>query len=93
DQELAAQRSASQQAEQQVAEGQQHLQQLEDNQQRSLQQLAQIDTALADSQHLADLANAWHAYLPQLKQVMLIGGRLTKGREELPGLQAQASQA
>ncbi|MCK1978043.1 hypothetical protein LNK15_13495, partial [Jeotgalicoccus huakuii] len=75
------------------AEGQQHLQQLEDNQQRSLQQLAQIDTALADSQHLAGLANAWHAYLPQLKQVMLIGGRLAKGREELPGLQAQASQA
>ncbi|WP_200626950.1 AAA family ATPase [Pseudomonas sp. LAM2023] len=93
EQELAAQRSASQQAEQQVTEGQQHLQQLEDNQQRSLQQLAQIDTALADSQHLAGLANAWHAYLPQLKQVMLIGGRLAKGREELPGLQAQASQA
>lgn len=93
DQELAAQRSTSQQAEQQVADGQQQLQQLEDNQQRSLQQLAQIDTALADSQHLAGLANAWHAYLPQLKQVMLTGGRLAKGREELPGLQAQASQA
>ncbi|MFT2161424.1 AAA family ATPase [Pseudomonas putida] len=93
DQELAAQRSIDQQAQQQVTDGQQQLQQLEDNQQRSVQQLAQIDTALADSQHLADLANAWHAYLPQLKQVMLIGGRLTKGREELPGLQAQASQA
>ena len=93
DQELAKQRSTSQQAEQQVADGQQQVQQLEANQQRSLQQLAQIDTALADSQHLASLANAWHAYLPQLKQVMLIGGRLAKGREELPGLQAQASQA
>lgn len=93
DQELAAQHSSSQQAQQQVADGQQQLQQLEDNQQRSLQQLAQIDTALADSQHLAGLADAWHAYLPQLKQVMLIGGRLAKGREELPSLQAQASQA
>jgi len=93
DHELTAQRTASQQAEQHVAEGQQHLQQLEENQQRSLQQLAQIDEALADSQHLAGLANAWQAYLPQLKQVMLIGGRLAKGREELPGLQAQASQA
>lgn len=93
DQELAAQRSASQQADQQVAEGQQQVQQLEEHQQRSLQQLTQIDTALADSQHLAGLADAWHAYLPQLKQVMLIGSRLAKGREELPGLQAQASQA
>ncbi|MQG92678.1 AAA family ATPase [Pseudomonas sp. MN1F] len=93
DQELAGQRSACEQATQQVAEGQQQLQQTEENQQRSQQQLAQIDTALADSQHLAGLANAWQAYLPQLKQVMLIGGRLAKGREELPGLQAQASQA
>jgi len=93
DQELAAQHSASQQADQQVAEGQQQVQQLEEHQQRSLQQLTQIDTALTDSQHLAGLADAWHAYLPQLKQVMLIGGRLAKGREELPGLQAQASQA
>ncbi|GLH31336.1 AAA family ATPase [Pseudomonas sp. BR1R-5] len=93
DNELTTQRTASQQADQHVAEGQQQLQQLEENQQRSLQQLAQIDEALAGSQHLAGLANAWQAYLPQLKQVMLIGGRLSKGREELPGLQAQASQA
>jgi len=93
DNELTAQRTASQQADQHVAEGQQQLQQLEENQQRSVQQLAQIDEALAGSQHLAGLANAWQAYLPQLKQVMLIGGRLSKGREELPGLQAQASQA
>ncbi|WDY56484.1 AAA family ATPase [Pseudomonas sp. PSKL.D1] len=93
DDELTAQRTASQQAEQQAADGQQQLQQLEDNQQRTLQQLQQIDTSLESSQHLASLANAWQAYLPQLKQVMLIGGRLAKGREELPGLQAQASQA
>ncbi|NQD53813.1 AAA family ATPase [Pseudomonas sp. CM25] len=93
DQELVTQHSTRQQAEQEVTDGQQHVQQLEANQQRSLQQLAQIDTALADSQHLAGLANAWHAYLPQLKQVMQIGARLAKGREELPGLQALASQA
>ncbi|AXM95802.1 AAA family ATPase [Pseudomonas plecoglossicida] len=93
DQDLLAQRSACQQAEQHASESLQQLKQLEQNQQRSLQQLAQIDTALTDSQHLAGLANAWQAYLPQLKQVMLIGGRLAKGREELPGLQAQASQA
>ncbi|MBK5001541.1 AAA family ATPase [Pseudomonas sp. S31] len=93
DQELTAQRSSAQNAEQQVAEGQQQLQQLEENQQRSQQQMAQIDAALEGSQHLATLASAWQAYLPQLKQVMLIGGRLAKGREELPGLQAQASQA
>ncbi|WP_248919336.1 AAA family ATPase [Pseudomonas entomophila] len=93
DKELAEQRDACQHAEQAVGESQQHLQQLEGNQLRSQQQLAQIDAALAASQHLGSLADAWQAYLPQLKQVMLIGGRLTKGREELPGLQALASQA
>ncbi|MCI0910939.1 AAA family ATPase [Pseudomonas putida] len=93
DTELEAQRTAREQADLHVAEGQQQLQQLDEHQQRSLQQLAQIDTALADSQHLAGLANAWQAYLPQLKQVMVIGGRLSKGREELPGLQARASEA
>ena len=93
DQELASQCSAAQQADQDVAEGQQQVQQLEEHQQRSQQRLAQIDTALADSEHLASLASAWQAYLPQLKQVMQVGARLAKGREELPGLQAQASQA
>nr|WP_314480443.1 AAA family ATPase [uncultured Pseudomonas sp.] len=93
DQQLAVQRNDSQQAEHLVTDGQQQLLQLETSQQRSQQQLGEIDTALAQSQHLAGLADAWHAYLPQLKQVMVIGGRLSKGREELPGLQAQASQA
>lgn len=93
DKELAEQREACTQAEQEVDAAQQQLQQLEDNQQRSLEQLAQIDSALAESEPLGSLADAWQAYLPQLKQVMLIGGRLAKGREELPGLQAQASQA
>jgi len=93
DEELASQRTAAQQADQDVADAQQQLQQLEDNQQRSLQTLQQIDAALAQSEQLAGLSNAWQAYLPQLKQVMLVGARLAKGREELPGLQAQVSQA
>lgn len=93
DQELAEQRQACIQAAQEVDTARQQLQQLEDNQQRSLQQLARIDSALAESEPLGTLADAWQAYLPQLKQVMLIGGRLAQGREELPGLQAQASQA
>lgn len=91
--ELAAQRAAAEQAAQEVADNQQQLQQLEENQQRSLHTLAQIDAALAHSEQLAGLTDAWQAYLPQLKQVMLVGGRLAKGREELPGLQAQVSQA
>ena len=93
EQELAAQHAAQLQADQEVTQGQAQIQQLQANQQRSEQNLAQIDTALSSSQHLAELAQAWQAYLPQLKQVMLVGGRLAKGREELPGLQAQASQA
>lgn len=93
DNDLAEQNVACQQAAAAVEEAQQQVQQLDENQQRSLQQLAQIDAALAQSTHLASLADAWQAYLPQLKQVMLIGGRLSKGHEELPGLQAQVSQA
>ncbi|NIF16900.1 AAA family ATPase [Pantoea sp. Cy-639] len=93
DKELAEQGEACARTKHEIDDGQQQLQQLADNQQRSLQQLAQIDSALAESQHLAGLADAWQAYLPQLKQVMLIGGRLSQGREELPGLQAQVSQA
>lgn len=93
EQELASQRSRVEQAQATLAEAQQHVQGTEQQQQRSEQQLLQIDTALADSQHLAELANAWQAYLAQLKQVMLVGGRLAKGREELPSLQARASQA
>ncbi len=93
DKELGEQRAACQQAVQEVSDAEQHLQQLQENQLRSQQQLTQIDAALADSEHLGSLANAWQAYLPQLKQVMQIGGRLAKGREELPGLQAQLSQA
>ncbi|WP_449434074.1 AAA family ATPase [Pseudomonas putida] len=93
DTELQAQRDAVQHAEREASECQQQLQQLDECQQRSLQQLARIDTALVASEHLGSLANAWQAYLPQLKQVMLTGARLSKGREELPGLQAQASQA
>ncbi|MEJ5863302.1 AAA family ATPase [Pseudomonas farsensis] len=93
DNDLAEQNVACQQAAAAVEEVQQQVQQLDENQQRSLQQLAQIDAALAQSTHLASLADAWQAYLPQLKQVMLIGGRLSKGHEELPGLQAQVSQA
>lgn len=93
DNDLAEQDVACQQAAAAVEEAQHQVQQLDENQQRSLQQLAQIDAALAQSTHLASLADAWQAYLPQLKQVMLIGGRLSKGHEELPGLQAQVSQA
>ncbi|MCO7594130.1 MULTISPECIES: AAA family ATPase [Pseudomonas] len=93
DQELARLHAAGQQADQTVVEGQQQLQQLEQQQQRSLQQLAQIETALAESAPLAALGNAWQAYRGQLQQLLQIGNRLSQGRDELPGLQAQASQA
>ncbi|WP_295483637.1 AAA family ATPase [uncultured Pseudomonas sp.] len=93
DQDLEKQQSLCQDAEQRLVEGQQHLEQVQEHQQRSLAQLALIDTTLAESQHLSGLADAWQAYLPQVRQVVQIGARLAQGREELPGLQAQASQA
>lgn len=76
-----------------VSDAQQQLQQLDEQQQRSQQQLAAIDAALADSAPLAALGSAWQAYRGQLQQLLQIGNRLSQGRAELPGLQAQASQA
>ncbi|MNM41959.1 Nuclease SbcCD subunit C [compost metagenome] len=93
EQELAKVRESGRQADQAAAELQQQLQQLDQQQQRGQQQLAQIEAALAESATLANLGNAWQAYRPQLQQLLQIGNRLSQGREELPGLQAQASQA
>ena len=93
EQELGKLQSLGEQADQAVAEGLQQLQQMDAHQRRSQQQLTQIAEALAHSAHLADLTSAWQAYRNQLQQLLLIGNRLNKGREELPGLQSQASQA
>ncbi|MBJ9977730.1 AAA family ATPase [Pseudomonas sp. S75] len=93
DQALEKQLAAKTDAEQDLGHARQQVQQLQAHQQRSLEQLASIDAALAGSQSLAALADAWQAYLPQVRQVMQVGARLSQGREELPGLQAQASQA
>lgn len=93
EQTLGKQQALSEQADQTVVDGLQQLQQVQAHQQRSQQQLSQIAEALAHSAHLADLTSAWQAYRNQLQQLLLIGNRLNKGREELPGLQAQASQA
>ncbi|MDR6714380.1 exonuclease SbcC [Pseudomonas hunanensis] len=93
DQDSAKLSVGAQQADQAVNEGQQQLQQLEQQQQRSQQQLTVIDAALADSAPLAALGSAWQAYRGQLQQLLQIGNRLSQGRDELPGLQAQASQA
>lgn len=93
DLELGKQHELGQQADQAVNEGQQQLQHLRAQQQHSVQQSAQIEAALAESDHLAEVANAWQAYRNQLQQLLQIGNRLQRGREELPGLQAQASQA
>ncbi|MBA1202141.1 AAA family ATPase [Pseudomonas capeferrum] len=93
DLELDKQHALGQQADRDVNESQQQLQQLVAQQQHGLQQLAQIEAALDESSHLAEVANAWQAYRNQLQQLLQIGNRLQRGREELPGLQAQASQA
>ncbi|MGE7993262.1 AAA family ATPase [Pseudomonas sp. NPDC089554] len=86
-------RDTAAQAEQSSQELHAQLQQLDEQQQRSQQQLAQIDTALSDSDPLAAFDQAWPAYRGQLQQVLQVASRQAKGREELPSLQAQASQA
>ncbi|MDF0732508.1 AAA family ATPase [Pseudomonas entomophila] len=93
EQELGKLRETAGQAEQSTRELHEHVQLLDEQQQRSQQQLAQIDTALAGSAALAAFDHAWPAYRSQLQQVLQVASRLAKGKEELPGLQAQASQA
>ncbi|WP_166361912.1 AAA family ATPase [Pseudomonas akapageensis] len=81
-----------QQAEQASAKGQQQLLALTGQQQRNSERLNQISEQLDQSAHLASLGDAWSAYRSQLQQLMLIGNRLNKGREELPGLKQRADQ-
>ena len=92
EQELSTSTALCQQAEQASAEGLQQLQVLTEQQQRTRERLNQIGEQLAQSAHLASLGDAWSAYRGQLQQLMLIGNRLNKGREELPGLQQRADQ-
>ncbi|GGU56035.1 nuclease SbcCD subunit C [Pseudomonas laurentiana] len=92
EQELADSLALHQQAEQASRDGQQQLQGLIE-QQRNGERLTQLDEHLAHSAHLSGLGEAWNAYRGQLQQLMLIGNRLNKGREELPALQQRAMDA
>ncbi|MDZ5602247.1 AAA family ATPase [Pseudomonas sp. RP23018S] len=91
--ELSKAGSAVEQAEQACAALQQQREQLEAAQQRDEAQLTQLEQALTQSAALATLGDAWQAYRGQLQQVLQIANRLSQGREELPALQAQVSQA
>lgn len=93
EQELADSLALHQQAEQASREGQQQLHTLIEQQQRNSERLQQLDEQLAHSAHLSSLGDAWSAYRGQLQQLMLIGNRLNKGREELPALQQRATDA
>lgn len=93
EQELADSLALHQQAEQASREGQQQLHTLIEQQQRNSERLQQLDEQLAHSAHLSGLGDAWSAYRGQLQQLMLIGNRLNKGREELPALQQRATDA
>ncbi|MFS0826682.1 AAA family ATPase [Pseudomonas phoenicis] len=71
----------------------QQREQLEAAQLRDQQQLAQLDQALTQSASLDKLGEAWQAYRGQLQQLLQTANRLNQGRDELPALQAQISQA
>ena len=81
------------QADQAVHQGQQQLDHLQAQQQRSLDQLATIETALARSAELDGLSTAWQAYRAQLQQLLQIDARLAQGRAELPALQRSVEHA
>ena len=93
EQELADSLALHQQAEQASREGQQQLHTLIEQQQLNSERLNQLGEQLAHSAHLSSLGDAWSAYRGQLQQLMLIGNRLNKGREELPALQQRATDA
>ncbi|PAA10753.1 AAA family ATPase [Pseudomonas fragi] len=90
---LSSQQTLQQQAEQACNAGQQALDALLERQQQGTERLAQIATQLERSSELAPLANAWDAYRPRLQKLVLLSNSLTKGREELPGLELRAQEA
>ncbi len=92
EQELDQRNVQCQHAEQASRQGQQQIQAMIERQQLTHQRLAQVDEQLSQSAHLASIGDAWNAYRAQLQQLMLVGNRLSQGREELPGLQQRADE-
>ncbi|MDD0975246.1 AAA family ATPase [Pseudomonas fontis] len=93
EQELSGQAALCQQAEQASTDGQQQLTSLNELQAHTRERLNGIAEQLAHSAPLASIGDAWNAYRGQLQQLMLIGNRLSKGREELPLLEQRAAAA
>ncbi|WPO98657.1 AAA family ATPase [Pseudomonas sp. HR96] len=73
-------------------QGQAQLQDLQQRQQASTEQLEQIATQLAASQPLAGLGDAWDVHRRVLQQGVALSGRLRQGRHELPALEQRAGE-
>ncbi|MEB0090312.1 AAA family ATPase [Pseudomonas sp. CCI4.2] len=84
---------SKQQAEQHTAEGQRAVSNLLEQQRQVAERLERIAAQLEQSVGLAPLCAAWNAYHDRLKQLMQIGGRLSKGHIELPQLEQGAARA
>ena len=69
------------------------LRQLNDQQQHSAQQLAELTAQLETSAALQPLCAAWNGYRPRLQQAVQLAARLQQGRAELPGLEQRAQAA
>ncbi|MEB0132617.1 AAA family ATPase [Pseudomonas sp. CCI2.4] len=84
---------SKQQADQHTAEGQRAVSNLLEQQRQVAERLERIAAQLEQSVGLAPLCAAWNAYHDRLKQLMQIGGRLSKGHIELPQLELGAARA
>ncbi|NRF49007.1 hypothetical protein HRF68_15390, partial [Pseudomonas stutzeri] len=73
--------------------GEATLKQLEQQQQRTAEQLAALAQPLETSAALQPLCAAWDGYRPRLQQAVQLAARLQQGQRELPALEAQAQAA
>jgi len=90
---LAAIREESIQADAAASAGEATLKQLEQQQQRTAEQLAALAKPLETSAALQPLCAAWDGYRPRLQQAVQLAARLQQGQRELPAREAQAQAA
>jgi len=90
---LASIREESVQADAAASAGEAMLKQIEQQQQRTAEQLAALTQPLETSAALQPLCAAWDGYRPRLQQAVQLAARLRQGQSELPALEAQAQAA
>ncbi|SFP38314.1 exonuclease SbcC [Geopseudomonas sagittaria] len=92
-QELSKAQQAEQRARDAFSAGETALKQLQERQARLVSEQNQLAERLQRSAALHALCSAWDGHRPRLQQVVQLANQLAKGHEELPTLEAAATQA